>query len=220
MSKARLSRLLTRALVGTEKLAPELEKATRKFVSHSGYMNEKALGSRRLLGDILIGKKGAGNVIKARYAQGGMLGPGGLVMGELAVDPRYKELLKRVKSSSKGKMILDPYSGKKITRGAAAKRLVGSGIMEGINPLFADGFPLLDVYGASKKDDTDPDGGMTGILGSLGSGLGFAAAGPLGLVGGMAVGSVGENVGRSIGRLFDPEKKRPNDIILDAAVPR
>ena len=230
MSKSKILEKATKLLVGTEKLAPEALQTARKYVSRTGRINQGALGNRRLLGDLLIGQKGTMDALKARFAQGGIFGPGGLVGGELALDPRFKKLIKSYKSTPRGAYILDPYTGRNISRARATGKLFTKGLGESINPLFLLGFPAMDVASAINTPDSDEHGGMSGVLGALGSGLGFAVAGPLGLVGGIGAGHIGEQICSSVGNLFDPEKQNPNSlnkaasqqvssVILDAALP-
>lgn len=234
MSKAKVLSAVSKALVGAEKLAPEVEVAARKLVSDTGRINQEALGKRRLLGDLLIGKKGTAQALKARYQQGGLLGHGGLIMGEFALDPRYKELVKNYRKAGKGSSILDPYSGQKLTRAGATKKLVTKGLGESINPMFLLGFPAMDVATAINTPDSDEHGGMSGILGALAGGAGFAVGGPMGLVGGIGASMLGENIGKSVGGMFDPSASplskvlpseqasrvpRASDLILDAAIP-
>lgn len=234
MSKEKALSAVTKALVGTEKLAPEVESAARKFVSDTGRINHEALGKRRLLGDLLIGKKGVTEALKARYAQGGILGPGGLVMGEFALDPRYKQLVSNYRQSPKGTAVLDPYTGEALSREVATKKLVTKGLGESINPMFLLGFPAMDVSSAISMDPSDEHGGMSGILGALAGGAGFAMGGPLGLVGGLGASMLGENIGKSVGGLLDQKGSTPAaglhskraqynpgkpNLILDAAIP-
>lgn len=233
MSKQKVMNAVTKALVGTEKLAPEVEAAARGLVSESGRINQEALGKRRLLGDLLIGKKGTIEALKARYQQGGILGPGGLIMGEFALDPRYKQLIKNYRQSSPGSSIVDPYSGGEMTRSMARRKLLTKGVGQSVNPLFLLGFPAMDLSTAIKTDSSDEHGGMSGILGALAGGAGFAMGGPLGLVGGLGASMIGEGIGKSVGGLFDPAPStgnvlsadraaripRASDLILDAAIP-
>ncbi len=235
MSKSKLSDKLVKFLVGAEKFTPEAKASIRKYVSETGRIAPEALGKRRLMGDLLIGKKGTMNAIKARYAQGGVLGPGGLVMGELALDPKFKKLVKNYKASKGSGKLLDPYSGKTISKAKAARMLATKGIGQGMNPLFLLGFPLADIKTSLDTPSSEQHGGASGFLGAVGSGLGFAAGGPLGLVGGMGASMLGENIGSTIGSLMDPSAPalnlgttltnstrlpRASDVILDAAVSR
>lgn len=234
MSKTKILNSVSKALVGTEKLAPEVEAVARKLVSDTGRINQEALGKRRLLGDLLIGKKGTSKALKARYQQGGLIGPGGLIMGEFALDPRYKQLVKNYRLAGKGATVLDPYSGKVLDRSGATKKLVTKGLGQSINPMFLLGFPAMDIATAINTPDSDVHGGMSGILGALAGGAGFAIGGPMGLVGGIGASMLGENIGKSVGGLFDPADStltrilpsqqgarapRASDLILDAAVP-
>mgnify|MGYP001317084651 CR=1 FL=1 len=235
MSKAKITDNLVKFLVGTEKLAPEVRAGVRKYVSETGRLAEESLGKRRLMGDLLIGKKGTTDALKARYTQGGVFGPGGLVMGELAVDPKFKKLVKNFKKAKGSNKVLDPYSGKTISKNKATALIATKGVGQGLNPLFLLGFPIADIKTSLDTDASEEHGGASGFLGALGSGLGFAAAGPLGLVGGMGASMVGENLGSAVGSLFDPKASLPltqssstysprlpgaSDVILDAAVPR
>jgi len=212
MSLARISNAVSKALVGAEHLAPELRAATRKLVSESGYINQKALGDRRLMGDLLIGKKGTLDALKARYRQGGLIGPGGLVMGEFAIDPKFKELLSALKEGKQ--YITNPYTGETITRTRGLAKAVTAGTGQAINPLFLLGFPAMEIAEALETPDYEERGGYGGIGGAIGSGLGFAAAGPLGLLGGMAASHLGEGIGRSLGSLADPDKV-PSEVSVD-----
>ena len=79
----------------------------------------------------------------------------------------------------------------------------------------------MDVASAIKTPDSDEHGGMSGILGALGNGLG--------LVGGIGASHIGEQIGSSIGKAFDPKEEHQSlnkaasqhvsSVILDAAVP-
>ena len=233
MSKIRLADRLTKLLVGTEKLSPEAQASIRKHVSGTGRIDIASLGKRRLMGDILIGKKGTTEALKARYAQGGVLGPGGLVRGELAVDPKYKELIRNFKESKGSREVLNPYTGETISKAKASRMLATKGIGQGVNPLFLLGFPLSDIKTSLDTPSHEQHGGASGVLGALGSGLGFAAAAPLGLVGGIGASMLGEHLGSAVGSGLDPTAPllnlattnstrlpRASDVILDAALPK
>ena len=233
MSLARVGKAVERALVGTEKLAPEVEQSIRGLVSETGRINPKALGKRKLLGEILIGKKGTMDALKGRYRQGGVLGPGGLVMGELALDPRFKELVRNYRNSGSANTIINPYTGETISRAKAKRMLATKGLGQSINPLFLLGFPLSDMMTSLETAEYDPHGGMSGLLGGLGGGIGFAVGGPLGLVGGIGSSVLGESLGSTLGSSFDPDEPtidfnsqqsarlpRASNLILDAAANR
>jgi len=223
---------LEKALVGAERLAPEVQKSIRKYVTPSGRMIESSLKNRAKGLNLLLGQKGGLDVVKSRFRQGGVLGPGGLFLGDLAIDPHYKQLLTNLRNSKGFNYVLDPKTGKSISKRKALAKVVGGGIVESINPVFGLGFPILDAKAAMDSPAYEEGGGYSGLLGALGSGVGFAAGGPLGLLGGMAVGELGGGLGRSIGGMFDPDKPlvdlsgktmhtvpRPSDYILDAAIP-
>lgn len=223
---------LEKALVGAPRLAPEIRSSVAKYVTPTGRMLEDSLQSRATGLNLLLGQKGGLNVVKSRFRQGGVLGPGGLFLGDLAVDPKYKELLANLRKSKGFPTVIDPKTGRSISKTQAISKVLGGGLVEGINPAFGLGFPILDAKAALDSPDYEEHGGYSGLLGALGSGLGFAAGGPLGLLGGMAAGELGGGLGRSLGGLFDPEKplidlsgktmhtvSRPSDYILDAAIP-
>jgi hypothetical protein len=221
-------------LVGTEKLAPEVAQKIEKVVASSGRINEKALGSRRFGGNLLLGHKGAVGAIKGRYAQGGILGPGGVLLGELALDPRFKSLVKELKASTPGSTVLDPYTGSAISRRRALAKTIGKGATESINPAFLVGLPLVESVSALGQPDYLEEGGMSGVLGSLGNAAGFMATAPLGLVGGIGGSIVGDHLGHLLGGALDPSEpllplggssegfKVPSasNLILDAAAKR
>lgn len=230
MSKSSILDKATRFLVGSEKLSPEVTSLARKYVSETGRINHEALGSRKLLGDLLIGKRGTLDALRGRYTQGGVFGPGGLVAGELALDPKFKQLLANYRSTPLNSRVIDPYTGNSISRARAMGNLVTRGLGESINPLFMVGFPALEVSEALNTPDHDERGGMSGVLGALGGGLGFAVAGPLGLIGSMGAGHLGQQLGSSLGGLYDPVKKQSTPtakysslsatpVLLDAAIP-
>lgn len=214
MSVSKLTDIAAKALVGTEKLAPETLAATRKLVTESGRIRDGALGKRKMLGNLLIGKRGAGDAIKARYTQGGVIGPGGLILGELAFDPRYRELIRGIKASRGGQSVVNPYTGEAVSRAKAVRTALGKGATESINPLFLLAFPAMEISEAARLDEADPLGGTSGMLRALGGAAGFAAAGPLGLLGGMTASSLGSRLGESVGGLFD--KKNTDSLAEDA----
>lgn len=234
MSKKKILDGVSKFLVGSEKVAPEVQKAISSYVTPTGRLVEESLQKRRLLGNLLIGKKGTMEALKGRYQQGGLLGPGGLVRGELALDPRYKELLKNIKNRDSSGMVLDPYTGKLVSGKRAITKGVTKGVGQSINPLFLLGFPIADIKSSLETDSSDIQGGSSGVLGAIGSGLGFAAAAPLGLVGGIGASMLGETLGQNIGSVIDPSPKtidifggqkgtrlpRASDLILDAAIPQ
>ena len=111
--------------------------------------------------------------------------------------------------------------------------LATKGVGQSINPLFLLGFPIADIKTSLETPSHESHGGSSGILSALGSGLGFAAAAPLGLVGGIGASMLGEHLGSAVGSSMDPSAPtlnlstvnstrlpRASDVILDAAVPR
>ena len=223
---------IERALVGVEKLAPEAEHQIRKYVASNGFINHEALGERKLLGDLLLGKPKALAAIRGRYAQGGLVGKGGVITGEFAFDPRFKEMVSEVAKAHRGghKTVVDPFTGELLSTGKATRRVIGKAIGQSVNPLMLLGFPVMDIKDALGEDPSEDSGGMSGILRGLGSGIGFAATAPLGLVGGIAGSHILGELGAGIGSRFDPKKSETstdtpvanpyiNTNLLDAALP-
>lgn len=225
-----LTKLVSKFLIGTEKLSPKVESNLRRLITSSGRALETSANSRGFLMDTLIGRKGGLDVIKARVQQGGLLGPGGAILGDAALDPKFKQLVRNIASSKGAKEIVNPSTGKAISRTSAYGKALGMGALESLNPIFSLGMPVLDARAAMLRPDYEEDGGYSGILKALGSGAGFAIGGPLGLIGGSITGELGGRLGKSIGEMFDPTntdlkninvalKKIPSNYILDEAVP-
>lgn len=192
MSKlSRLGSIVERALVGTEKLSPELQKYVDTYTHSSGRAKELSLPRSTLL-SMAIGPQGAADVLKSRYIRGGLLGPGGILLGEMAPSQEYLDLARDVltnKSVAGG--------GSKAMR--AAKLLVKTP-MEALNPIMLAGLPAYDLSQHFKHKARGEDTEST--LGNiLGSNLGFFVGGPFGLAGGLGASYLGGKLGDSIEEL-------------------
>jgi hypothetical protein len=215
---------IERALVGSESLSPELKEFTEKYVHSTGRAKHLPSRKSKLL-NFAIGPEGAANILKARYTQGGVLGPGGIILGELAPSQEYIDLLKRISKAS-GNKIIDPATGKEITRRRGALKAIAKTPLEALNPAFLLGFPAYDTYSALKAKPGDENYGARGVGGALGSGLGFILGAPLGLVGGIGLSHIGHSLGESAGDLFsgtprgEPVKsEQVGKDILDKQIP-
>lgn len=189
---------IERALVGSESLSPELKEFTEKYVHSTGRAKHLPSRKSKLL-NFAIGPEGAANILKARYTQGGVLGPGGLILGELAPSEEYLRLLSSIKNS-KGTSVIDPVTGKIISKNKAVLKALGKTPLEALNPAFLLGFPAYDIHQSlTTAKPGDENYGARGVGSALGSGIGFILGAPLGLVGGLGLSHLGTEVGKRIG---------------------
>ena len=183
------------------KLSPVQQAFVRKHVTEGGYAKGHKGGTLRKL---LVGPEGATNTLKARYLQGGVVGKGGLLRGELSPSPELLATLNRVRSGN----ALPTYAYKpggsvlpKISPGDYAS-LAGQGSLYGMNLGFGVGLPGYLAYDAA----TNPMHASKDRAGlaaeALGSGAGYLLGGPLGLVGAIAasqaLGGASKAVGQSL----------------------
>jgi hypothetical protein len=195
---------IERALVGSESLSPELKEFTEKYV-HSTGRAKHLPGRKSKILNFAIGPEGAANILKSRYAQGGIFGPGGLILGEMAPSQEYLNLIRNIRKSSDG-LILDPGTGRLISKKRAVAKAIGKTPLEALNPAFLLGFPAYDLYSSFKAEPGDYNYGAKGVGAALGSGLGFILGAPLGLVGGIGISHLGSSLG---GRLGSSLSKTP-----------
>jgi hypothetical protein len=168
---------------GMKRLSPERLADITSKVTRSGWMHPQ--GQRNMLLSLAIGPKGALNAMKARYAQGGVLGKGGLVRGDLAFNPEMFERIKRIRS---GTASWKDYPG-------VAGHVAGAGL----NTAGVLAAPALLTADAAMSPLAPGENRVTKTLGSLGSGLGWALGGPLGLGGDLVAGTIGGAVGGTLG---------------------
>ena len=200
---------LERALVGTEKISPETEEFIRKYVHSTG--RAKSLPSRKSkLLNFAIGPSGASNILKARYMQGGILGPGGVILGEMAPSQEYIDLIRGI-VRSRGGGVLDPATGRVVSRRRATAKAIARTPLEALNPALLLGFPAYDISNSLKAKPGEENYGTKGMGSALGSGLGFIVGAPLGIVGALGVSHLGSSAGGTLGGIISSENK-PNTL--------
>jgi hypothetical protein len=188
-----------RSLAVGKKLSPSELAWARKSVTESG---AAAGPSGGFLRSLLIGSRGAPGVLKGRLAQGGLLGKGGLLRGELAPPLELLNAIKRLKGSRYGlptsKHTLLGDSGRAVGLGANYALTAGLGV----------GIPALGVSQALKSDTP-----IEGTGRAIGEGVGYLAGGPLGLLGFMGASMAGGAAGGSAGAAIEsalPAPAAPN----------
>jgi len=191
---------IERALVGTERLTPETQEFVSKYV-HSSGRAKNIQGRKSKLLNFAIGPQGAANILKARYEQGGILGPGGIILGEMAPSQEYIELLRSVLKSGGGD-ILDPATGKLISRKRAVAKAIAKTPLEALNPALLLGFPAYDISNSLKAKPGDENYGTKGIGTALGTGLGFVVGAPLGILGALGTSHLAGSAGGALGELI------------------
>ncbi len=179
------------------KLRPSELARVSKYVTESGYPTQLRGG---LLRSLLIGNKDALKVMRARYAQGGVIGKGGLLRGELAPDPRLVESVKRIFS---GNSIPTKagirHGGRPYVDAGDYLRTTGLGANYALHLGLGVGLPYFGVREALKGNEA-----AAGVGQSLGEGAGYLLGGPLGIAGILAGGIGGGMLGRSAGEAVTP----------------
>jgi len=192
----------------------ELE-ALRKYVSEAGRATEESLKGGSGLRKALIGSTSAADVVKARYRQGGLIGPGGVFLGDLAMSEPLRQSLRRTGDRLRGRGVQAgaPTVSKDV-------KTLATGIPgQALNVGFGLGFPISGVLAAQAMDPSLDEGGLSGVGRALGGGLGYLAAAPFGMGGGILGSHLAGEVGASIGNLFDSKQKKDTNVAMDAAVP-
>ena len=190
----------------------------RKYVAKSGRMTDAAHKGGSGVRRMLIGGPAAQQVLKSRYAQGGMLGPGGVVFGDLGMRPELRAALSNI-----NRRISGGPSASAAPVGADLKTVAKRSPGQLLNVGFGLGFPAMGVHSALTADPNDPEAGARGIGSALLGGAGFLAATPYGLGGTILASSLGSSLGSELGSLFSGgeqglENSQTNPI-LDAALP-
>jgi len=129
-------------------------------------------------------------VLSQRAQQGGLLGRGGLLFGDLSLDPDVVRAFKNMRK--------DPSAQNAVS-------LLTSGFTDVVlNKGMSYGLPALGVYEAATQ--TLPEGQSRGeqVAMPIGDTLGWALSGPLGMVGGTAVSSALRTGFGEVGRRLDP----------------
>ena len=188
-----------RALLGSKNLSPEQLNYVNKFVTRHGH--SRVNSQRGFLKGLLLGNEHSKDIMRARYMQGGLLGKGGLIMGEVAPNDEF------IRSAGKLKDYLKSAPGTPHSLNRAdIKNIAGGGLGLGLGAGFMIGFPALEAYHAATG--SDPNYGESrrgaGVGRALGSGMGFLLTGGLGLPAGMAASYLGGKIGEGMGGVFDP----------------
>jgi hypothetical protein len=211
-----LSDIASRALFGAKNLsAAELENIG-KYVTRSGHV--RANSQRGLLKSTLLGNENAMNILKSRYRQGGLIGKGGIVLGEIAPSDDF------INSAKKLKRYLGsaPGTAHDMTRSDISNLAFG-GLGTGLGVGFTLGYPLLDAYDIARGRNPEYGEGKrgSGVVGALGSGAGFLLSSGFGLPAGILASSVGKHIGERVGRVFDPAEAASDYAIspTEAALP-
>lgn len=160
-------------------------------VDYDRYLQNRGGSAKRLLmsaknmafGDAPI------EVLKQRAQQGGVFGRGGLLRGDLSIDPDAMRAYKEFRAN--------PSLGTGVSLGM-------SGGMDAFGKTMSYGLPAYGVYEAATQPL--PEGQSRGeqVATPIGDTLGWAFSGPLGMVGGTAVaGAVRTGFGE-LGKALDP----------------
>jgi len=209
-----------RALLGDATLKYNLSRKElaqlRKYVSEAGRATDASTKGGSGIRRALVGSTAAPDIIKARYRQGGLIGPGGVFLGDLAMSEALRQSLKRTGARLSGRAVQEraPSIGRDL-------RTMAAGIpSQGLNLGFGLGFPVSAALAAQSMDPRQDDGGLSGVGRALGSGLGYLGAAPFGIGGGMLGSHLAGELGASIGNLFDSSSGEVNNVVMDAAVPQ
>lgn len=117
-------------------------------------------------------------VLRQRYERGGLLGRGGIVTGDLALDPDFKR--------NAGKLINREYKGPR-EAASLAWSAGKSGLMDGVNKHLSYGMPAAAVAGAITAPAGEGESKLENVARPVGDALGWAIGGPTGLVGGSLI---------------------------------
>ena len=178
--------LLSRILTGNKNLSKAQLREIRQYVNKGGY--EKFDPNKGFFRGLLLGSgKSPLKTVKSRFQQGGVLGKGGVLRGELAFNPEFYRSAKRV---ARGKA-----SGKDYLK------TLGYGAGGALNAGFLLGFPAYAGYQLLTDPNPKSPGATMGM--ELGTSLGYLAGGPLGMLGGIGAGIAGGMLGGAAGSRLD-----------------
>lgn len=144
-------------------------------------------------------------MLKQRYRTGGLVGPGGILTGEMGLSPAVKRSWRDV---------MDPE-----TRDAGAfGRLAMYGGMDVGDKLLSYGLPAYSAYELATDEELDPTKSRGEALGQLGGDvLGWGIGSPFGMIGGGAIAAGTTEAARQLGRKIDPPEKTPEQARQEAA---
>lgn len=198
--------IAAKALFGNKALSPEQLEYVGKYVTRHGH--SKVTSTRGFLKSLGIGSEHAKDLMKARYMQGGLLGKGGIILGEVAPNDAFIQSARNLRDYLKAA----PGTQSNLTK-ADAKNLASGGLGLALGGGFMLGYPALEAYHAAKgKSDTYGESRRgAGVGGALGGGLGFLLSGGFGLPVGLLASHIGRKAGEGIGGVFDPSPLAPTD---------
>jgi hypothetical protein len=212
MSKP-FSNVISKALFGNKNLTPDQVADISNYVTRHGYSKVKS--SRGMLKSLLLGNEYAIPLAKARFAQGGILGKGGLILGDLAPDDKFiagaRKIRKYLNSAPNTPHDITSEDLKNVAKGLPGLAL-GAG--------FSVGFPLLDASRAISGESEYGENKGSGVGAALGSGLGFALSSGFGLPAGMLASTIGSRVGAGLGGIFDSVNREPREMSIPEAALR
>jgi hypothetical protein len=143
--------------------------------------------------------------MKQRYQHGGMVGKGGVLTGDFAIDPDTIRTLKNFRTKSPQRAANGKLYNMRNASGVDVATALGS---EAMNKTFTIGAPAAGLYAAA----TNPVGEGESRMGNIGRGLGdvvgFSAMSPLGYVGGVygatPFGTAGQMLGEKMDKNYVP----------------
>jgi hypothetical protein len=177
---------LGRILLGNKNLTKAQLREGRKYVTRSGY--EKLDPNKGMIRSLLMGSgKNPLKTLGARFRQGGVLGKGGLLRGEMALNPLLSRSYLRIK---RGGGTAADYKNLAVYGG-------GGGAM---NALLV-GLPAASIYSSATDPNVRAPGASVGM--ELGTTLGYLLGGPLGAIGSIGAGMAGGFSGGYVGSHLD-----------------
>jgi hypothetical protein len=190
--------IAAKALFGSKSLSPAQLEYINKYVTRHGH--SKVTSNRGFWKGLALGNENAKNLMRARYLQGGLLGKGGIILGEVAPNDAFLQSARNLKEYLKAA----PGTPSNMTR-QDLKNLAGGGVGLALGGGFMLGYPALEAYHAAKgKSDTYGESRRgSGVGGALGGGLGFLLSGGFGLPAGLLASHLGRKAGEGIGSVFD-----------------
>jgi hypothetical protein len=194
-----------------------LNSAQRKFVNtyvgNHGAVKTDLKNSRGFLKSILLGNQNAANITRARYMQGGLLGKGGVIRGELSPSDEYISSAKKLKDY----LLADAGSASNFS-GSDVKTLLSGSPIAALNIGFNVGFPAMEASKVLRGESEEyGDRKGSGVGAALGSGLGFILSSNFGLPASILASYIGKNVGQRAGSLFDKKEQTPYDQTMSIA---
>jgi hypothetical protein len=189
-------------LVGNKRLTGRQLDYIDNYVTRHGAIKPELKNNRGFFKGILLGNEHVMDINKARYMQGGLLGKGGLIRGELAPSDEYMDSARNLKN-----YILSDAGTPSDFGWKDAKNLATGTPMNALNIGFNVGMPTVEAYKAAKGESEEyGDRKGAGAGAALGSGLGFLLTSQMGMPAGMVASYIGKRIGESAGGVFDRKK--------------